>query len=49
LQKYIEGKPSDTPDKINYDLMANRMKLVFYDAWSLANRDEKLSVDRNEK
>lgn len=42
-------QPSDTADKINYELMAKRMKLVFYDAWSIANRYERLPVDRNEK
>lgn len=42
-------KVTDTPDKINYELMYQRMKLIFYDAWSIANRDEKLPIDRNEK
>lgn len=42
-------KPTDTPDKINYDLMLSRLKLVFYDAWSLANQNEPPPVDRNEK
>ena len=35
-------KPTDTPDKINYDLLAKRAKLVFYTAWDIANRDEML-------
>ncbi|WP_300025284.1 M28 family peptidase [uncultured Maribacter sp.] len=38
-------KPSDTPDKINYDLLENRTRLVFYTAWEIANRDQKLKVD----
>jgi hypothetical protein len=38
-------KPSDTPDKINYDLMAKRAQLVFYTAWEMANRNEMLSRD----
>jgi hypothetical protein len=38
-------KPSDTPDKINYDLMAKRAKLVFYTAWEMANRDNMLNRD----
>ncbi|HEY4936761.1 MAG TPA: M28 family peptidase [Puia sp.] len=38
-------KPSDTPDKINYDLMAKRAKLVFYTAWEMANRDNLLKRD----
>ncbi|GLB51997.1 hypothetical protein NBRC110019_10360 [Neptunitalea chrysea] len=37
---------TDTPDKINYDLLANRAKLVFYTAWEIANRDERLVVDK---
>ncbi len=38
-------KPSDTPDKINYDLMTKRAKLVFYTAWEMANRDDMLKRD----
>jgi Peptidase family M28 len=38
-------KPTDTPDKINYALMAKRAKLVFYTAWDMANRDEMLKRD----
>lgn len=38
-------KPTDTPDKINYDLLAKRAKLVFYTAWDIANRDEMLKRD----
>lgn len=38
-------KPSDTPDKINYDLMEKRAKLVFYTAWEMANRDSMLKRD----
>jgi len=38
-------KPSDTPDKINYDLLENRSRLIFYTAWEIANRDQKLKVD----
>ena len=36
---------SDTPDKIEYDLMTKRAKLVFYTAWEVANRDKRLVVD----
>lgn len=39
-------KPSDTPDKIEYDLLENRTKLVFYTAWELANRTERIIVDK---
>ena len=38
-------KPTDTPDKINYDLLAKRAQLVFYTAWELANRPERIKVD----
>ncbi|WP_445819005.1 M28 family metallopeptidase [Algibacter sp. TI.3.09] len=38
-------KPSDTPDKIRYDLLETRARLVFYTAWELANRDERLKLD----
>ncbi|MBJ7881428.1 M28 family metallopeptidase [Gelidibacter salicanalis] len=41
-------KPSDTPDKIEYDLLENRAKLVFYTAWELANRAERITVDKAE-
>lgn len=39
-------QPSDTPDKIEYDLLENRTRLVFYTAWEIANRAEKLIVDK---
>ncbi len=39
-------KPSDTPDKIEYDLLENRTRLVFYTAWEVANRDERIVVDK---
>ncbi len=38
-------RPTDTVDKINFDLMAKRVKLVFYTAWAIANRDEMLKRD----
>jgi len=38
-------RPSDTPDKINYDLMAKRARLVFYTAWEMANMDSMLKRD----
>ena len=40
-------KATDTPDKINYDLLAKRAQLVFATAWELANRNEKPLVDQN--
>lgn len=42
-------KPSDTPDKINYDLLKNRTRLVFYTAWQVANRANKVVVDKATK
>ncbi|MEL6483388.1 MAG: M28 family peptidase, partial [Bacteroidota bacterium] len=39
-------KPGDTPDKINYDLLENRARLVFHTAWEVANRPEKVVVDK---
>lgn len=38
-------KPTDTPDKINYKLMAKRGQLVFYTAWEMANRNDMLKRD----
>jgi len=38
-------KPTDTPDKINYKLMAKRGQLVFYTAWEMANRNDMVKRD----
>ncbi|SDW77627.1 M28 family metallopeptidase [Aequorivita viscosa] len=38
-------KMTDTPDKIEYDLLAKRSKLIFLTAWELANRDERIKLD----
>jgi hypothetical protein len=38
-------RPTDTPDKIYYDLLAKRAQLVFYTAWEMANRDQMLKRD----
>jgi len=38
-------KPTDTPDKINYELLKKRAQLVFYTAWEMANRNEMLKRD----
>ena len=38
-------KPTDTPDKINYPMMAKRTQLVFFTAWEMANRNEMLKRD----
>jgi Zn-dependent M28 family amino/carboxypeptidase len=38
-------KPTDTFDKIQFDLLAKRAQLVFLTAWELANREERIKVD----
>ena len=38
-------RPTDTPDKIYYDLYAKRAQLVFYTAWDMANRNDMLKRD----
>ncbi len=38
-------RPTDTPEKINYPLLAKRAQLVFYTAWEMANRNEMLKRD----
>jgi hypothetical protein len=38
-------RPTDTPDKINYDLMAKRAQFVFYTAWDMADRNDMLKRD----
>jgi len=39
-------KETDTPDKIDYDLLEKRTRLVFYTTWEIANRENKLKVDK---
>ncbi len=39
-------KITDTPDKIEYDLMAKRAQLIFYTAWEIANREKKIIADK---
>ncbi|HET8837667.1 MAG TPA: M28 family metallopeptidase [Flavobacteriaceae bacterium] len=39
-------KPTDTPDKINYDLLEKRAKLIFYTAWKVANGEHAPVVDK---
>ncbi|MEQ1675456.1 MAG: M28 family peptidase [Chitinophagaceae bacterium] len=38
-------RATDTPDKINYPMMAKRAQLVFYTAWEMANRNDMLKRD----
>ena len=42
-------RPGDTPDKINYDLLENRTRLIFYTAWEIANREQRVIVDKVSK
>lgn len=42
-------RPTDTPDKINYDLLKNRSQLIFHTAWEVANRDQRVIVDKASK
>ena len=39
-------KPTDTPDKIDYNLLSKRAKLAFVTAWEIANREARLVVDK---
>ena len=38
-------QPSDTVDKINFDLLEKRTRLIFHTAWKVANRDERPALD----
>lgn len=38
--------PGDTPDKIEYDLLAKRTKLIFYTAWQLANQENRIKLNK---
>lgn len=39
-------QPTDTPDKINYEMLQNRTRLVFHTAWEVANREGRIIVDK---
>ena len=39
--------PTDTPDKIRYNLLTKRARLIFHTAWEIANMDERIEVDQN--
>lgn len=38
-------RPSDTIDKINFDAMEQRAKLIFHLAWELANRPDRIKLN----
>ncbi len=41
-------KPTDSVDKINFDKLTKITKLVFYTAWDLANREDRIKLDVKE-
>ncbi len=42
-------KPGDDPEKIEYDALEKRTRLAFAIAWEIANRDQRLVVDKDGK
>lgn len=40
-------KPSDEVEKIEFDLLAKRAQCVFYTAWEIANREQRIMPDAN--
>jgi len=38
-------KPTDTVDKINWELYQKRVQMIFYTAWEIANRNDMLKRD----
>ena len=38
-------RPTDTPDKIRYELLSRRAQTIFYTTWGIANRAEMLKRD----
>ena len=40
-------KPTDTPEKINYNILELRTKLIFATAWQLANRENRLILNES--
>ena len=51
---YFDGKhpdyhkPTDTPDKIDLELLAERTRLIFMTAWELVNRRDRIVVDKED-
>ncbi|MGV6828168.1 MAG: M28 family metallopeptidase [Flavobacteriales bacterium] len=37
---------TDTVDKIEFDLMAKRVRLIFETAWEIANREKRITIDK---
>jgi hypothetical protein len=42
----LTHKPTDTVDKINFELCEKRVRMIFYTAWEIANRDKMLNRDK---
>ena len=42
-------RDTDTPDKIYYELLRNRARLVFHTAWEVANREGRITADKLEE
>lgn len=42
-------RPTDDVEKINFKLAEKSARLVFYTAWDIANRDQRLVVDSNKQ
>jgi len=40
-------QPTDTAEKLNYDLLAKRTKLIFATAWFLANSENRITIDKS--
>lgn len=40
-------EPTDTPDKIDYDLLQRRTKLIFTTAWQIANQEHRIVADED--
>lgn len=38
-------RPTDTPEKINYEFYETRTRLIFYTAWVLANREDRVKLN----
>lgn len=38
-------RSTDTPEKINYEFLETRARLIFHTAWELANREERIKLD----
>jgi Peptidase family M28 len=42
-------QPSDEVEKIEFDLLKKRAQVVFFTAWEIANREEKIAADQQPK